>query len=114
MELSARDVEEAAAAALDDMPTDILRLLDNVVVVVELEPPAELEGCLGVYEGIPLTERYADPPMLPDRITVFAGPLLRMCQDAEELRAEVGITVVHELAHHFGIDDDRLAELGWD
>jgi predicted Zn-dependent protease with MMP-like domain len=83
-------------------------------VFVEDEPPADDPDLLGWYEGTPLTERgswYGG--VLPDRIVVFRGPLLRMCADRDELVEEVRITVVHEIAHHFGIDDDRLHDLGY-
>ncbi len=113
--MSRADFENAVADALDLVPAGLLDLMDNVVFLVEDEPPPELaEDTLGVYDGVPLTERYAAPPLLPDRITIFRGPTLRMCHSAAEVRDEVAITVVHEIAHHFGIEEDRLAELGWD
>nr|WP_196792030.1 metallopeptidase family protein [Motilibacter deserti] len=87
----------------------------NVAVVVEEEPPEDDPELLGLYEGTPLTERgewYTG--VLPDKISVFRGPLLRMCATREEVVEEVLVTVVHEVAHHFGIDDDRLHELGWE
>jgi predicted Zn-dependent protease with MMP-like domain len=87
--------------------------MDNVAVVVREGSAAS--GLLGRYEGIPLTERdssYAGMVM-PDRITVFRRPLLAMCGGEEELVEQIRITVIHEVAHHFGIDDDRLDELGW-
>jgi predicted Zn-dependent protease with MMP-like domain len=89
--------------------------MDNVVVLVEEMPPAnEPQDLLGLYEGTPLTERdgwYAG--VLPDRISVFRQPTLAICDTREEVVEEVLVTVVHEIAHHFGIDDDRLHELGW-
>jgi predicted Zn-dependent protease with MMP-like domain len=106
--------EELVADALDGIPVELADLLNNVVVLVEDEPPADDPELLGLYEGIPLTERdgwYAG--VLPDRITIFRGPILRMCHDHDEVVDEVRITVVHEIAHHFGIDDDHLHELGW-
>lgn len=101
--------------ALDEVPAELLAMLDNVVVLVEDEPPAEDPDLLGVYEGTPLTERGEAWAMgsLPDRITLFRGPLTRMCSDVEELTEEIALTVVHELAHHFGIDDHELHEWGW-
>lgn len=108
------EFDEAVSDALDAVPAPLLALLDNVVVLVEDEPPAEDPDLLGVYEGTPLTERGdAWAGSLPDRITIFRGPLTRMCEDAEDLREEITVTVVHELGHHFGIDDARLHELGW-
>ena len=100
--------------ALDDIPDELAALVHNVVVLVEDEPPADEPDLLGLYDGIALTERWGDPTMqLPDRIFVFRGPLLEMCASEEELVDEVRITVVHEIAHHFGIDDDRLHDLGY-
>ncbi len=105
--------EELVAEALDDVPADLMKMLDNVVVLVEDESP-DGEDLLGLYEGIALTERgdwYG--AVLPDRITVYRKPILAICDDEEDVRDEVYTTVVHEIAHHFGIDDDRLDELGW-
>ncbi|MCW2843211.1 MAG: hypothetical protein JWN22_1127 [Nocardioides sp.] len=100
--------------ALDDIPDEIAALVHNVVVLVEDEPPEDEPDLLALYDGIALTERWGDPTMqLPDRIFVYRGPLLDMCETEEELVAEVRITVVHEIAHHFGIDDDRLHDLGY-
>ncbi len=100
--------------ALDEIPDEIASLISNVVVLVEDEPPEDDPTLLGLYDGVSLTERYGDYGMvLPDRIFIFRGPLLRMCADLEELADEVRITVVHEVAHHFGIDDDRLHDLGY-
>lgn len=120
--LGPRAFERLVVEALDGLPEDVARHLDNVDVTVEDLPSAEqlrdLEmddpyELLGLYEGTPLTERTADYGIvLPDRITIFRLPLLAACASDEELRAEVRHTVVHELAHHFGIDDGRLDELG--
>jgi len=101
--------------ALDQIPDELAALVHNVVVLVEDEPPeGEPDDLLGLYEGVALTERWGTPPLeLPDRILVFRGPLLDLCDSEEELVEEVRITVVHEIAHHFGIDDDRLHELGY-
>ena len=101
--------------ALDGIPDEIAALVRNVAVLVEDDPPADDPDLLGLYDGIALTERWGDPMMeLPDRIFVFRNNLLDMCGSVEELEDEVRITVVHEIAHHFGIDDDRLHALGWD
>ena len=102
--------------ALDAVPEELASLVRNVVVLVEAEPPAgEPDDLLGLYDGVALTDREGGSAgfELPDRILIFRGPLLRMCDSEAELVEEVGITVVHEIAHHFGIDDDRLHELGW-
>lgn len=101
--------------ALDGIPDELARLVHNVVVLVEEEPPeGEPDDLLGLYDGVALTERDSSTLMdLPDRIFVFRGPLLDMCESEEELVEEVRITVVHEVAHHFGIDDARLHDLGY-
>jgi predicted Zn-dependent protease with MMP-like domain len=113
MELDRAGFEALVDQALDEIPTEIASQVHNVVVLVEDEPPADEPDLLGVYEGVSLTERTADHTGLPDRITVFRQPLLEMCETPEELVREVRITVVHEIAHHFGIDDDRLHDLGY-
>ena len=106
--------EELVAEALDGVPGELADLIDNCVVLVEDDAPAEDPGLLGLYHGTPLTERGSDYTMaLPDRITIFRNPTLEMCASEEEVVDEVRITVVHEIAHHFGIDDDRLHELGY-
>jgi predicted Zn-dependent protease with MMP-like domain len=113
--MSRRDFEGLVADALDAIPPELASLMSNVVVLVEDEPPEEDPHLLGVYDGVPLTERgewYGG--VLPDRITIFMGPTLRSCDDPQDIVDEVHITVVHEIAHHFGIDDDRLHELGYD
>jgi predicted Zn-dependent protease with MMP-like domain len=100
--------------ALDGIPDELADLVRNVVVLVEPEPPDDDPDLLGLYDGVALTERYGDYGMvLPDRIFIYRRPLLEMCDSAEQLEEEVRITVVHEIAHHFGIDDDRLHELGY-
>jgi predicted Zn-dependent protease with MMP-like domain len=113
--LSDAEFEDAVGDALDSIPVGLSRAMDNVVVLVEDEPPADDPDLLGVYDGTPLTERdsWWAAGALPDRITIFKGPLERMCQSRDELREEIAVTVVHEVAHHFGLDDDQLHELGW-
>ena len=108
------EFEEAVGDALDEVPAELMRLLDNVVFLIEDEPPPEDPDLLGIYDGTPLTERGdAWAGSLPDRITVFRNPTLAICDTREDVVEEVAITVVHEIAHHFGIDDERLHELGW-
>ena len=100
--------------ALDGIPDEIARLVRNVVVLVEDDPPEDDPDLLGLYDGIALTERWGEPTMeLPDRIFIFRNNLLDMCDSIGQLEDEVRITVVHEVAHHFGIDDDRLHDLGY-
>lgn len=107
--------EQTVDAVLESLPEWVVEKIDNLHIIIEEEPPTELGEVLGVYEGINLPERSGDYwGALPDRIVVFAGPHRRMGLDEEELRLEVRKTVLHELGHHLGIDDDRMAELGWD
>ena len=114
VEMSREEFENAVGDALDEVPPQLMALLDNVVFFVEDEPPADDPELLGVYDGIPLTERDESwGGQMPDRITIFRGPTLRMCQDRDEVIEEIAITVVHEIAHHFGIDDEKLHALGW-
>jgi predicted Zn-dependent protease with MMP-like domain len=114
IEMSRDRFEELVSDALDTVPADLTRLIDNCVVLVEDDPPADDPELLGVYDGIPITERDSTYVMaVPDRITIFRNPTLAMCESEDEVVEEVGITVVHEIAHHFGIDDDRLHELGY-
>ncbi len=112
--MSRERFEELVADALDTIPPELARLVDNCVLLVEDESPAHDRYLLGVYQGIPLTERGPGYTMaLPDRITVYRRPILAMCADEDEVVEQVRITVVHEIAHHFGIDDERLHELGY-
>lgn len=105
--------EELVADALDEIPGDLARMMDNVVVLVE-EHNQEEPDILGLYEGVALTERGVDyAGVLPDRIFLYRGPILAACETEEDVVEEVAVTVVHEVAHHFGIDDERLHELGW-
>lgn len=108
--------EDAVRDALDLVPSELADQMDNVVVLVEDDPPPdEPSDLLGLYEGIALTERdtWWAAGSLPDRITIFRNPTLAVCETEKEVVDEVAVTVVHEIAHHFGIDDDRLHELGW-
>jgi predicted Zn-dependent protease with MMP-like domain len=106
--------EDLVAEALDEVPVELQRLMDNVVVLVEDDPPVDDPDLLGVYEGHALTERGVDyAGVLPDRITIFRRPILAICDTEDDVIEEVAVTVVHEIAHHFGIDDERLHELGW-
>ena len=114
------EFEEAVDAALAQIPDRIARHMDNVAVFIEDRyVPAPHEDpdtvLLGLYEGTPLTERdgWYGAGSLPDRIMVYREPILEMCSSREEVVEEVLVTVVHEIAHHFGIDDERLHELGW-
>ena len=100
------------ADALDGIPDELGALMDNVNVFVDdHSPPGSL---FGYYEGVPLTRREAYGGMvMPDRITIYRQTICAACRTEAEVVEQVRITVVHEVAHHFGIDDDRLTELGW-
>ena len=111
--VSPTEFEELVADALDALPPDLAAHFSNVVVVVEDENPDEPD-ILGLYEGIALTERDSYSGVLPDRISLYRIPLCLLAEDLDHLVEEITITVVHEFAHHVGIDDDRLHELGWE
>lgn len=114
-QLSDEQFEDAVGEALDTIPARLAAAMNNVVVLIEAEPPPDDPGLLGLYDGVPLTERDAwwEAGALPDRITIFQGPLERLCTTPAQLREEIAVTVVHEIAHHFGIGDDHLHTLGW-
>jgi len=112
---------EMVERALEGLPPELSALLDNVAIVVDDRPdfstPLVVEDpentLYGLYEGVPLTERgWGYSGVLPDKITIFRGPLERDFEP-DELEEQVRITVVHEIAHYFGFDEDRLEELGW-
>ena len=114
-----RDFYEMVERALEGLPPELAELLDNVAIVVEDWPERSMlagyeeDTLYGLYEGVPLSERGdAYYGVLPDRITIFRGPLVRDF-GLGELEEQIRITVVHEIAHHFGFDEDRIEELGW-
>ena len=112
--------EELVGEALDTIPEELAKHIENVAVVVQdLPAPSQQKGhrgmLLGLYEGIALTRRspMSYSGVMPDRITIFRIPHLRIAGDEEQLRHRIAVTVVHEIGHHFGISDARLQELGW-
>ncbi|WP_283135275.1 metallopeptidase family protein [Rhizohabitans arisaemae] len=112
IEVSRERFEELVSDALDSIPPELTKVMSNVVVMVVDDPPEP--GLLGLYTGIPLTERgdwYAG--VLPDRIEIYRNEICAICETEDDVVEEVQITVIHEIAHHFGIDDDHLHELGW-
>ena len=113
MEVSLERFEELVADALDEIPEDLWRVVDNVAVRVQ--EGIDGSSLLGLYEGVPLTHRrgYGEGMVMPDRITIFRRPILSVCETPADVVHEVRVTVIHEVAHHFGIDDERLHELGW-
>jgi len=123
MDVSPEDFEQLVAQALDTLPEPFASKLQNVQIVVADEPsfddlsragvPAG-STLLGLYQGVPQTQRNANYTwVLPDKITIYRGPLVRASFDATDVRERVRTTVIHEIAHHFGISDERLDELGW-
>lgn len=118
MELS--EFEELVSEALDSLPEELARMMSNVDVVVEPWPPPEIAGrlgrgqlLLGLYHGIPLTKRGSYDRALPDKISIYQGSIERVARTPEAIKEQVRRTVIHEVAHHFGISDARLRELGW-
>ncbi len=104
--------EDMVITALDSLPEELGRLMRNVAVTVEHDPGPP--GLLGLYQGIPLTSRTSDyAGVLPDQIIIYHQAICAICRTEQEVADEVRRTVIHEIAHHFGIDDDRLSELGW-
>lgn len=113
MDIGEEDFYALVEEALATLPEELLDDLENVAIVVEDEPEDGSE-ILGVYEGTALTERDSSWfGMLPDRVVLFRGPLSRMCEDEDALFEEIAITLVHEIGHYHGIDEERLHELGW-
>jgi predicted Zn-dependent protease with MMP-like domain len=122
--LDHREIRKEVARVIDGLPRRFREQLQNVEFVVEKRPRAALlaaEGLdphrdtlFGIYQGVPLPERSAlDPPLLPDKITIFSEPLGETFPDLEELRAQIRLTVLHEIAHYFGMDEEQIEELGY-
>ncbi len=112
--------EELVAEAIDLIPDELATRIENVAIVVQdWATPSQQAGhrgtLLGLYQGIDLTQRspMSYNAVMPDRITIFRGPHMRMANTEEQLRRRIATTVIHEIGHHFGIDDARLHELGW-
>ena len=125
MQLSPGEFDEIATRAIERIPEELREYLENIVISVQKRPSPELleememdpeeDTLLGLYQGVALTDRSAtEPPMFPDTIFLFQEPIEEICDTIEEIEDEIEITVVHEIAHYFGIDEDRLAELGYD
>ena len=106
------EFERLVTAALDSLPPQLGKLMRNVAVTVEHERGPR--GLLGLYRGVPLTNRTSRySAVLPDRITIYRQAICAICRDEAEVVEQVRRTVIHEVGHHFGIDDERLHELGW-
>ncbi len=114
LELTAEEFEKIVVDELDELPDEMVDGLENLVFVVEDRPEDGTLDLLGEYQGVALTERdrYGFGE-LPDRIVLFREPLLELCDDVEQLRDEIHVTLVHEIAHFYGIDDEELHRLGW-
>jgi predicted Zn-dependent protease with MMP-like domain len=114
LELNEEEFEKIVIAELDELPDEMVDGLENLVFVTEDRPADGSLDLLGLYEGVALTERdrYGFGE-LPDRIVLYREPLLAVAETLDELRDEIHITLVHEIAHYYGIDDDHLHELGW-
>jgi len=116
------EFEDLVVAALDTLPEDLLELMNNIEVTIDRFPTrSQMHGAgilrgtlLGLYEGIPLTVRNSSYSLVvPDKITIFQRPIEQMCSSQEEIVSQVRKTVIHEVAHHFGMGEERLQELGW-
>lgn len=105
--------DDHVRAALDELPPHLARALQNIAVVVEDENPEDPD-LFGLYHGVPLPERGEMSGVLPDKISIYRVPLQESFSDPEELREEIRITVLHELAHYFGLDEEKIAELGYE
>lgn len=113
-DISQQRFDDLVGAAFDQIPDELTRMLDNVALFVEDDPPADEPGLLGYYDGIALTDRDVEySGVLPDRIVIFRHPIIAISDDEHEVIDQIRITVVHEIAHHFGIDDARLDQLGF-
>jgi len=122
--LNQQDIRKEVVRIVDKLPRRFREQLRNVEFVVESRPSADLlraegldprhDSLYGIYQGVPLPERSSlDPPLLPDKITIFAEPLLEDFSDPDELLDEVRLTVIHEIAHYFGMDEDEIGDLGY-
>ncbi|MBI2328108.1 MAG: metallopeptidase family protein [Chloroflexi bacterium] len=109
--LSRVGFEHLVEKALAALPEEFQHYLENVAVVIEDEPPADMTEVMGLYEGVPLVERSWDDTILPDCITLYKGPIERACCSRAEMEAEVGITLLHEIGHFFGLDEGQLEHL---
>ena len=114
LELTEEEFEKIVVDELDELPDEMVEGLENLVFVTEDRPADGSLDLLGLYEGVALTERDSYGfGELPDRIVLYREPLLAVARDLDELRDEIHITLVHEIAHYYGIDDDELHRLGW-
>lgn len=113
VEMGPEEFEALVEGALESIPDSFWDQVDNLVVLVEDDPPPDQPDLLGLYDGVPVTERDDYAGVLPDRVFIYRNPTLRMCSTPEEVAEEVRVTVIHEIGHYFGIDDAHLDDLGW-
>jgi len=120
--MNRKNFEKLVNEAIEELPSEFRERLENVVIIVEDGPSQDLlermeippeDTLLGLYEGTPLTERGFDAPLYPDRIWIFQQPIEEECDTEDEIREEIKTTIVHEVAHFFGLDDDYLEDLGY-
>ncbi|MFC1874328.1 metallopeptidase family protein [Chloroflexota bacterium] len=109
--LSHEEFERLVEKALATIPEEFRSFLENVVLVIEDEPPDDMPDVIGLYEGVPLVERSMDDTILPDYITLYKGPIKRACRTRAEMEAEVRVTVLHEIGHFFGLEESQLEQL---
>ena len=109
-----RRFERLVKRAMVTIPEEFQGFLENVVVVIEDEPPDDMPDTMGLYEGVTLVERSLDSTSLPDHITLFKGPIERACCTHAEIEAEVRLTVLHEIGHFFGLEEEQLEQLEWE
>jgi predicted Zn-dependent protease with MMP-like domain len=106
--LSRQRFKRLVKRALAALPVEFQSRLENVAVIIEDEPPGDMPDTLGLYEGVPLTERLLDSITLPDRVTLFKRPIERACHTEEEIETEVRLTILHEIGHFFGLDEAQM------
>jgi predicted Zn-dependent protease with MMP-like domain len=122
--MNQREIQKEAARVLDELPDEFRERLHNIAVVVQKRPTRSqlhligldphTDTVYGLYEGVPLADRSSlFPPILPDKITIFSEPLLRDFPHPEQLREQIRITIIHEIAHYFGMNDDEIEKLGY-
>jgi len=120
--MNRKNFEKLVNEAIEELPSEFRGQLENVVIIVEDRPSQDLlermevppeDTLFGLYEGTPLTERGFDAPLYPDRIWIFQQPIEAECDTEDEIREEIKTTIVHEVAHFFGLDDDYLEDLGY-
>ena len=109
-----RRFERLVKRAMATIPEEFQGFLENVVVVIEDEPPDDMPDTIGLYDGVPLVGRSLDSTSLPDHITLFKGPIERACRTHAEIETEVRLTVLHEIGHFFGLEEEQLEQLEWE